>query len=334
MVVCAGASPWRRLPLRAPAPAPAGLVCPHSGSIGEGTGLGGRREPGGGCSRGAGGGQGGGAALIRGICYQAGAERASPAACCRDLGGGWCPGIDQPPAGAAWTLPARTHSHSRVLQVLPFHLLISASPLPSPRSSCFLPPPPRGVCVRACRGGKERGGEAGRQAGAEPCGGGRAARQRLRRLMCRLNAEASLRSWLPPYAVLGAGRRPLKGHCRQPPPRLGAERGASRNFAPPEAALCGGSGSALRRRRGGACAGGRSAPVQWGLRRSPPGKILCRWYGAAPDRCGRSYIFIKSVCLQRPCAISPSAWRERKVCCFHAIHSMRCFAAPPFNMLN
>lgn len=72
--------------------------------------------------------------------------------------------------------------------------------------------------------------------------------------MCRLNAEASLRSWLPPYAVLGAGRRPLKGHCRQPP-RLGAERGAPRSLAPPEAALCGGSGSALRR-GGGACAGG------------------------------------------------------------------------------
>lgn len=88
-------------------------------------------------------------------------------------------------------------------------------------------------CVCACVG-EGRRGQAGRQAGAEPS---RAASGRRGGacgvLMCRLNAEASLRSWLPPYAVLGAGRRPLKGHCRQPP-RLAAERRAPRSPAPPE----------------------------------------------------------------------------------------------------
>lgn len=143
--------PCWRLPLRAVAPARLGPR--RSGSLDGGTGLVGRRELG--CAPAAPARRRRGADMRH--LLHAGAERASPAACCRDLGGGWCPGIDQPPVGSAWARPART-SLQRFAGA-PFSLTyfcLPFSPLVSPSA-------PRCVYVRACVPG--RGGEGSPAAG-------------------------------------------------------------------------------------------------------------------------------------------------------------------------
>lgn len=143
-----------------------------------------------------------------------------------------------------------------------FAYLFLPSPSPPLRFSLSAPLP--AVCVPV------RGGEGG-EAGAEP--GAAAA---LAAFDVSFECRRLARSWLPPYAVLGAGRRPLKGHCRQ----RRAWRGArSRLRVPPAAAAA----------------------------EPPPlpghGAALGPAAGAAPHRRGRSCIFAKPACLHRRCAI-------------------------------
>lgn len=109
----------------------------------------------------------------------------------------------------------------------------------------LLPLCPRGVCVCVSgRGGEGRGGE-GRPAGRPERSRAAAA------ALAAFDVSFECRSLAPLLAPSicsagGAGRPPLKGHCRQPP-RLAAERRAPRNFAAPEAAA---APAALRPRSG------------------------------------------------------------------------------------
>lgn len=249
--------------------------------------AGGRGRAGGG-SRGR---SGRGTALTEALLPSRGRARCTRSPC-RDLGGGRCPGIDQPAAGRRG-LSCPDALALQGFAGAPFRLLIPASPFPPllvPRSA-----PLPAVCLPV------RGAEGG-EAGAEP--GAAAA---LAAFDVSFECRRLARSWLPPYAVLGAGRRPLKGHCRQ----RRAWRGArSRLRVPPAAAA--------------------AEPPPLPGHGAAPGPA-----GAAPHRRRRSCIFAKSACLHRRCAIPVCLpWAERKVFCFHAIHFMRWFATPRFSALN
>lgn len=279
----AGASlpPWRRLPRGAPAPA--ALAYPRSGAPGRGRGRAGggsRGRSGVGTER-----------WPRHLLPGRGRARCTRSPC-RDLGGGRCPGIDQP-AAERRGLSCPDTLALQGFAGAPFRLLISVSPFPPLLLSLPAPLPAVRVPVRGAEGG---------EAGAEP--GAAAA---LAAFDVSFECRRLARSWLPPYAVLGAGRRPLKGHCRQ----RRAWRGArSRLRVPPAAAAA------------------EPPPL-------PGHGAASGAAGGARRQHAGSFIFAKSACLHRRCAIPGCLpWAERKVFCFHAIHFMRWFATPRFSALN
>lgn len=254
--------PWRRLPRGAPAPA--ALACPLSGAPGRGTGPGGRREPGA-LRRGHG--------ADRGICCPAGAERCTRSPC-RDLGGRRCPGIDQPAAGRRG-LSCPDALALQGFAGAPFFLAYLFPPPPFLPLLLSLSAPLPAACVPV------RGAEGG-EAGAEP-----GAALALAAFDVSFECRRLARSWLPPYAVLGAGRRPLKGHCRQ----RRAWRGARSRLRVPPAA---------------AAAEPPLSPAM-GLRPDPPELPL---FGA------RGVVFSHSPPACTGAALCPSACRERKEKCF------------------
>lgn len=184
------------------------------------------------------------------------------------------PGDRSACGGAARTLlPGRTRTPGLCRCPFLSCLLIPASPFPPLLLSLSAPLPAACVPVRGAEGG---------EAGAEP-----GAALALAAFDVSFECRRLARSWLPPYAVLGAGRRPLKGHCRQ----RRAWRGARSRLRVPPAA---------------AAAEPPLSPAM-GLRPDPPELPL---FGA------RGVVFSHSPPACTGAALCPSACRERKEKCF------------------